>query len=930
MAEWNNNEQNRLLNFREGVPDGLRFWIYIFILIAFQFSNGFYFTTMSQMVGERALTREDTQMLGCAVLIGCAFFFPLAFRLKFRFTNKTSLTIAASVMAAVNIIFPHVACMPVLIALAYIGGFCRLYGTFECFSNLLPKITPTYNYGVFLSFVFFVVIGCVQLFDWVAIKIIYYFGWQQVHFTAIALCLCVIVIAQTTMRHFRPQQKVPLYGIDLSGMAVWSVFILSAIFVVIYGERLDYLASDKIRIGIGVCLVALALGLIKMRTDENAFIQAEAFSCPNIWTLLLLFLCFDILLSSQTVLQNTFMGGVLHWGQNTEAQLKIPEFLGGLVAALFFWFTRTYMHWRLKLHVLISMASAVAYCLIMTHVLSESAGMMQLWLPSAVIGFAHVAIFITLTVYAQAYCNFKYYFQVLCILGFVRMGLGEAIGSAIWQHALSATLKLGHLSFVGALRELYGWAVVFGVIVLIIILCSSFDRLRNPFPTIKQAYQILMNKMKFMKRPAIFIILMAAISIPAKAQKNYTLDELFAIADDCAKTIKISQSALSSSEEAVAYAKSALLPEISAQASVGYNGNGLITDRNFANPMSVYIPDFANSFSLQVSQVIYAGGAISNSIALSEMGKRMAELELEKNRQEVRFQVTGQYLDIMKILKTVKVLDENLALTEHLIDEVKSRVAQGAALQNDVTRYELQLENIRLQRRQLVDAYSIINYDLCRTLSLPEGAEILPDETLLGESMMSQDEQYWQQQTSIGNYGLKQASLAGNMAEKRVGIAKSAMLPKLAIVGEEHLNGPVTIEIPALDKNFNYWFIGLGIKYDFSSLYKGRHDVRRAKIEQNKATEELAFAQDRVSNAVHAAYAALQTAYVEFQTSEKQMRLATENYDVASSRYLAGVALITDMLDAFNMKLSAEIAREQALINIIYCKKKLQYLTGTL
>ncbi|WP_195356213.1 hypothetical protein [Bacteroides cellulosilyticus] len=59
-----------------------------------------------------------------------------------------------------------------MLLLYYAGGLFRLYGTFECFSNLLPRITPNYNYTVFLSFVFFVVLGCIHVFDWVAIQFI--------------------------------------------------------------------------------------------------------------------------------------------------------------------------------------------------------------------------------------------------------------------------------------------------------------------------------------------------------------------------------------------------------------------------------------------------------------------------------------------------------------------------------------------------------------------------------------------------------------------------------------------------------------------------------------------------------------------------------------------------------------------------------------
>ena len=128
------------MNFREWVPDSARFWLYICFLAVFQFSNGFYFTTMAQVVGERNVTMNDAHMFGQAVLIGLTFYFPLAFRLKFRFTNRTSLTVAATGLALINAVFPFVHSYPLLLLLCYAGGFFRLYGTFECFSNLLPKL----------------------------------------------------------------------------------------------------------------------------------------------------------------------------------------------------------------------------------------------------------------------------------------------------------------------------------------------------------------------------------------------------------------------------------------------------------------------------------------------------------------------------------------------------------------------------------------------------------------------------------------------------------------------------------------------------------------------------------------------------------------------------------------------------------------------
>ena len=86
----------RFMTFKEWVPDKIRFWIYILFLIAFQFSNGMYFTAMSQMQGSFSITMNDVKMMSHGVLIGLTMYFPVAFRMKARFPNRTNLIIAAS------------------------------------------------------------------------------------------------------------------------------------------------------------------------------------------------------------------------------------------------------------------------------------------------------------------------------------------------------------------------------------------------------------------------------------------------------------------------------------------------------------------------------------------------------------------------------------------------------------------------------------------------------------------------------------------------------------------------------------------------------------------------------------------------------------------------------------------------------------------
>jgi outer membrane protein TolC len=70
--------------------------------------------------------------------------------------------------------------------------------------------------------------------------------------------------------------------------------------------------------------------------------------------------------------------------------------------------------------------------------------------------------------------------------------------------------------------------------------------------------------------------------------------------------------------------------------------------------------------------------------------------------------------------------------------------------------------------------------------------------------------------------------------------------------------------------------------------------------------------------------------YEQLNTQQKSVELANQNYSVVSNRYKNDMALITDMLDASNAKLSAEVQLANAQINIIFNYYKLLYISGTL
>lgn len=408
------------------------------------------------------------------------------------------------------------------------------------------------------------------------------------------------------------------------------------------------------------------------------------------------------------------------------------------------------------------------------------------------------------------------------------------------------------------------------------------------------------------------------------------MEEMFRLADENSQSIQVYKTGKEAAEVALKTAKAQRLPDINASLSASYLGNGKLWDRDFSNPMTIDMPHFGNNFSLEAQQVIYAGGAINSGIELAELGRQSAELDWQKNRQEVRFLLTGYYLDLYKLYNQIQVLEKNLELTRQVITNMRARREQGTVLENDITRYELQEETLKLQLAKVNDACKIINHRLVTTLHLPENTEIQPDTTLLEEQIRTLSEKEWQSLAEQSNIDLQQTQVSIRINEQKVKLERSERLPKIALVAAEHLDGPITIEVPVLDNNLNYWYIGIGIKYNFSALFKNNHKLKQAKLNVKRAQETHLLMQEQIENTVQASFVDFLTAFTDLKTQQKSVELADQNYDVTSNRYQNDLALLTDMLDASNTKLSADLSLVNARINVIYNYYKMKYVTHTL
>ncbi|GHV52599.1 hypothetical protein FACS1894181_15810 [Bacteroidia bacterium] len=440
-----------------------------------------------------------------------------------------------------------------------------------------------------------------------------------------------------------------------------------------------------------------------------------------------------------------------------------------------------------------------------------------------------------------------------------------------------------------------------------------------------------------MNKFLLFIMLLCVALCPAGAyaqepvRQALSIEEMFALADQNSKSLRPGATAISEAREAVHVAGNARLPEIGASLSLQYLGDGYLLDRDFSHGMNVPIPHFGNNFSLEATQVVYAGGAISNRIAIAKLQEENARLDLETSRNKIRFLLVGYYLDLFKQQNLLQVYEKNVEQARQVLKDIQAKGEEGIVLKNDITRYELLLSNLELACTQIRNMLAILNNNLAITLGLPAYMRIETQGLAsLQQGLQVGDEGYWINLAGQNSPELKQLSLAMQINRHQDKLIQSERLPKVALIAGNHLDGPLTVEVPPLNKNLNYWYAGIGVKYKLSALYETKKSLSRSKFTIQRTQEQYDDAREQTGLAVKAGFIKYMEAYGQLKTQQKSVELANQNYAVVSNRYKNDMALITDMLDASNAQLSAEAELSNTQINILFNYFKLLYISGTL
>lgn len=297
-------------------------------------------------------------------------------------------------------------------------------------------------------------------------------------------------------------------------------------------------------------------------------------------------------------------------------------------------------------------------------------------------------------------------------------------------------------------------------------------------------------------------------------------------------------------------------------------------------------------FSVEVTQPLFAGGALYNAYRIAANNYRVAGLDREQEVRDLKFQVVDAYYGIIEAREILEVARSSSASIKAHLDVAEAFYNQGMIPKNDLleaqVRYAESLQNVIIAENAVRLLESRLNTLLGRSISAPVviGEEIpMPElERTLDESCEIALDQRQE---------IRSTRLQIENADKGVWIARAGYLPNVAATYEYEKLG----EDPDVDED-RAWTVGVGLRWNIFQGGSSYFQVSRLKSIRSRLGYLMQSLKDQVLLEVKNSYLSAQEAKARTEVAVQAIGQAQENLRIQKDRYNLQVATTTDVLDA--------------------------------
>ncbi len=422
-----------------------------------------------------------------------------------------------------------------------------------------------------------------------------------------------------------------------------------------------------------------------------------------------------------------------------------------------------------------------------------------------------------------------------------------------------------------------------------------------------------------------------------------TIDQSIRLALEHNRNLEIAREKLSEADEAVGEAGTAFLPRLTGEmnytrldmapffpteAFANFGGGAPPSPDGEEMPKKIEIglPD-NYSVSLNLQQPVFTAGKIKRSYEISVHARKSAEDDLERTLNQLIFDVTRSYWNLVKARLSHQVADESVKLLKSQLSDLKNMYQAGLAAKVDLLKTRALHSEAKLNLIKTENMKRLAEKNFCNTLGLdlstpvhplskpsrqPTGKPSLP--SLISKSLTSRPElNAFEQQRKI--------------ARKQLEINQRGYLPEVFFTANLGYNYP--------DREYNAqfyttWTMGLFASINIFDWGAVAHKCRQSRSRLKQVDLARKDTEEAIRLDVTGAYLTLKESGRAIETAEEARKQAKENYRVTHEKFKEGLVSNTELLDAHTLLIRATTSFNTALIDYTIADANLRRAVGEL
>ena len=450
-----------------------------------------------------------------------------------------------------------------------------------------------------------------------------------------------------------------------------------------------------------------------------------------------------------------------------------------------------------------------------------------------------------------------------------------------------------------------------------------------------------------LKQKTLFILLFGLISTSLFAQnanlRVITIDEAISIALENNYSLKQAKNELDLAEDLIFSEKADFLPSVSASMNGSRTTGQQFIFERFSEDLDPFVDVSSQSISGGMNANINLFNGFNNILTLksSQSNKESREQQYERAKELVIFNTASRYLQVLLDKELLAIAKQNLETSTAQLEQVQAQVELGARPMVDLFNQEAQVANDELVVTQRENTLSLNSLLLIRQLEIdPLGAYdfVVPDLTLNDLPWMDVNLRSLVNEALTTRSDILSAEASISSLRYQMQVTKNSLLPTLRASAGVSSRYSDQYSIGGAEVSFSDQFfdqqvnrsLGLSFNVSLFNNWNRMYSIQSSQVQLKNAELNLDNSKMQVIQEVSQAYNDYSSYVKQLEASEKSLVASERAFQTQQERYNLGASTLIELTQAQSSFVSAQSNYTQAMYNLIFQEKLLDFYLGKL